>query len=321
METSYLDVDNTNCFEFCIKKQYICLLSVLYLGMNRIRQSIMETSSRRLDELNQAIWNNGFTTETLTALGRITEEVNNGTTLFERIPQAQQPGLSKGTAVLTAAGLICRGCPGTESELREIYRTDDLVGEGRIQERLVEAWARITGCWYDSPELYLSSLSEVKDYGTESEVYFDVDQCIVRKMISLKHYNILRLALDRIIIHNAIFPDTGLKVIGFGRNLDKQFVVIVEQPYCRGGIVSEKERCDFMYALGFQDAGEDFGMHLNYCTDSLYIGDLNEYNVIKGDMGIYVIDADCRLNTPTLGCGGSFVVPSPHLDFSNPCPI
>lgn len=202
--------------------------------MARFSPNILEASSRKLDALNQAIWDNGFTTQTLTALTIITEEVNHGTTLFERIPQAQQPGLSKGTAVLTAAGLICRGCPGTESELREIYATDDLIGEGRIQERLVETWARISGCWFEYPELYLSSLSEIKDSGTESEVYFDVDACAVRKLISLKHYNVLRLALDRIIIHNALFPDAGLKVLGFGKDVSGQFVVVVEQPYCMG---------------------------------------------------------------------------------------
>lgn len=76
-----------------------------------------------------------------------------------------------------------------------------------------------------------------------------------------------------------------------------------------------------MYALGFEDAGADYGMHLNYRTESLYVGDLNEYNVIKGEVGIYVIDADCRLNTPALGCSGSYVIPQPHLDFSLPCAI
>ena len=74
-----------------------------------------------------------------------------------------------------------------------------------------------------------------------------------------------------------------------------------------------------MYRLGFEDAGIDFGMHLNYKTANLYIGDLNDYNVIKGETGIHVIDADCRLNTPTLGCGGSYTIPQPHLDFSSPC--
>ena len=289
--------------------------------MNRIRQITFETSFRKLNELNQTIWDSGFTTETLTALAQLTEEVNNGTTLFERIPQAQQPGLSKGSQVLTAAAIICRGCPGTESEVREIYRTDDLVGEGRIQERLVETWARITGCWFESPELYLSSLSEIKDYGTESVVYFDVDNYLVRKLISLKHYNVLRLALDRIIIHNAIFPDSNMKVLGYGRDEQQQFVVVVEQPYCAGCQVSEQERRDFMYALGFEDAGSDYGMHLNYRNSSLYIGDLNDYNVIKGDSGVHVIDADCRLNVPTLGCGGTLVIPQPVLDFTKPSSI
>lgn len=41
------------------------------------------------------------------------------------------------------------GNPGTESEKREIYRTADLIGEGSVQETLVETWARIVGCWYD----------------------------------------------------------------------------------------------------------------------------------------------------------------------------
>ena len=287
----------------------------------RFDRNILVESTRKLDELNQAIWDSGFTTQTLTALTILAQEVNHGTTLFERIPQAQQPGLSKGSSILTSAGLICRGCPGTESEVREIYHTDDLIGEGRIQERLVEVWARITGCWYESPDLYLSSLSDIKDYGTESVVYFDVDNLVVRKLISLKHYNVLRLALDRIIIHNAVFTDSAMKVLGFGRNEDGQFVIVIEQPYCAGTVVSEQERRDFMYAMGFEDAGSDYGMHLNYRSSSLYIGDLNDYNVIKGESGIHVIDADCRLNTPTLGCGGAYVIPQPHLDFSSPCAI
>ena len=238
----------------------------------RHTENKVEESFRKLNDLNQEIWDYGFTTHSLSVLAKIIEEVNDGTTLFERIPQAQQPGLSKGSSVLTAAGIICRGCPRTESEVREIYRTDDLIGEGLIQEHLVEKWAKITGCWYEHPDLYLASLSEIKDYGTESVVYFDVAHRVVRKLISLKHYNVLRLALDRIIIHNAIFCDSRLKVLGFGRDQNKQFVIIVEQPYCAGVKVTEEERCRFMYNMGFTDAGEDFGMHLNFNTPDIYIG-------------------------------------------------
>lgn len=51
---------------------------------------------------------------------------------------------------------------------------------------------------------------------------------------------------------------------------------------------------------------------------SLYIGDLNEFNVLKGEYGYHVIDADCRLNVPELECGGTYVVTAPVIDFSRP---
>ena len=272
-------------------------------------------SSRKLDSLNQEVWDKGFTTETLGQLALLAKEVHNGTTLFERIPQAQQPGLSLGSEILCAAAIICRGCPGTESEKREIYCTADLIGDGRIQETLVENWARIVGCWYDDARLYLSSISQAFDVGTESTVFFDVPHRIVRKFITLKHYNVLRLALDRVIIHNAIFPDAHMRVFGFGRDEDGTFGLLIEQPYIVGRVVSDFERADFMHKMGFADAGEDFGMQLNYKTDNLYIGDLNEYNVLKGETGIHVFDCDCRLNTPTLGCDGKWMIPAPNVRF------
>lgn len=276
---------------------------------------ILEESSRKLDSLNQRVWDNGFTTETLGQIALLAKEVYNGTTLFERIPQAQHSGLSRGSEILCAAAIICRGCPGTESETREIYHTEDLVGDGRVQETLVEDWARIVGRWFENARLFLSSMSQAYDEGTESTVFFDIPHRLVRKFITLKHYNVLRLALDRIIIHNAIFPSAYMRVIGFGRDEDGQFGVLIEQPYIEGTAVSEEERAIFMHKLGFDDAGEDFGMKLNYRTDNLYIGDLNEYNVLKGAEGIHVFDCDCRLNVVSLGCSGKWRIPSPSIRF------
>ncbi len=121
------------------------------------RKQLAEVSFQKLDSLNQKIWDNGFTTETLSSLSIIAKEVYNGTTVFERIPQAQQPGLSRGSSLLCSAAIICRGCPGTESEKREIYRTADLIGDGRIQETLVESWARIVGPLKDDSIPYRQS--------------------------------------------------------------------------------------------------------------------------------------------------------------------
>ena len=93
----------------------------------------------KLNDINQRIWNNGFTDQNLKDLELIAEDIKNVAAVFERIPYAQQSGLSKRSEILCAASIICRGCPRTESEARQIYDTDDLVGEARIQEHLVES--------------------------------------------------------------------------------------------------------------------------------------------------------------------------------------
>lgn len=272
----------------------------------------------RLNDINQRIWEQGFTVDNLRDLNFLAEDIKNGAAVFERIPQAQQSGLSKGSEILCAAAIICRGCPRTESETRPIFDTDDLIGEASVQEILVETWARLSGVWFDEPEDYLDNLCSLQDHGTESVIYFDIDQRTVYKLISLKHYNVLRLALDRIIIHNALFPETCLTVKGFARDKNGLFVVVVQQPYVEGDPIKENERIDFMHSLGFEDAGMDYGMHLNYKTDTLYVGDLNEYNVLKGTNGFHVIDADCRLNIRQIDCGGTYSIPEPRLDFSRP---
>ena len=272
----------------------------------------------RLNDINQRIWEHGFSTSNINDLSKIAEDIKNGAAVFERIPQAQQSGLSKGSEILCAASVICRGCPRTESETRQVFDTDDLIGEGRIQEHLVETWARLSGKWIEHPEAYLDNLCHLQDNGTESVVYFNIEDRIVYKLISLKHYNVLRLALDRIIIHNAIFPETCLTVIGFARDIRGNFVVVVKQPYVVGIPITQDERMKFMHDLGFEDAGMDYGMQLNYKTPELYIGDLNEYNALKGEYGLHVIDADCRLNIPEIECGGIYTYKHPQIDFSNP---
>ena len=193
----------------------------------------------RLNDINQRIWEQGFTVDNLRDLNFLAEDIKNGAAVFERIPQAQQSGLSKGSEILCAAAIICRGCPRTESETRPIFDTDDLIGEASVQEVLVETWARLSGVWFDEPEDYLDNLCSLQDHGTESVIYFDIDQRTVYKLISLKHYNVLRLALDRIIIHNALFPETCLTVKGFARDKNGLFVVVVQQPYVEGDPIKE----------------------------------------------------------------------------------
>jgi hypothetical protein len=106
--------------------------------------------------------------------------------------------------------------------------------------------------------------------------------------------------------------------MGFARDCYGQFVVVVRQPYVSGDLISEEERISFMHDLGFEDAGMDYGMHLNYKTSELYIGDINEFNALRGEHGLHVIDADCRLNVKEIECGGTYIIMQPKIDFSSP---
>ena len=109
-----------------------------------------------------------------------------------------------------------------------------------------------------------------------------------------------------------------MTVIGFAKDHYGRFVVVVQQPYVSGDPITEEERVSFMHDLGFEDAGMDYGMHLNYKTSELYVGNLNEFNAIRGEFGLHVIDADCRLNVPEIDCGGTYTIRQPLVDFSNP---
>lgn len=139
--------------------------------------------SSLFDSLNQDILNLGFTTQTLSRLETLTRQVNDGTALSERIPQAQQSGLSKGSTVLTAAAIICRGCPPTESDVRQIYDTDDLVGDGRIQERLVE--------------LDISSISQLKQLCGKPIFYRLTAELFIINLAESRFFLTLRKVIDK----------------------------------------------------------------------------------------------------------------------------
>ena len=110
------------------------------------------------------------------------------------------------------------------------------------------------------------------------------------------------LALDRISLHNAYFPETRLTVLGFGRNTDNEFKIVVEQPFIKGERISEENINDFMRNMGFQLYN---ARNWTYATPEIYLSDMHDENVICSPSGtIFVIDCDIRINTPELRCGG-----------------
>lgn len=106
----------------------------------------------------------------------------------------------------------------------------------------------------------------------------------------------------RISLHNAYFPETGLTVLGFGRNEENEFFIVVEQSFIQGSQMTDQEIADFMDKMGFKLINP---RNWTFATPDIYLSDMHDENVIRSAQGnIFVVDCDIRINTSELRCGG-----------------
>ena len=70
--------------------------------------------------------------------------------------------------------------------------------------------------------------------GAEAKVYYrEGDTSVVKERASI--YSTTQKALEAIALHNYLFPETAMHVIGFTRDADGLLRIILTQPYgfCR----------------------------------------------------------------------------------------
>ena len=234
--------------------------------------------------------------------------INNGTEILKRFPQEVFGGLPEGGRRNVQATLLCRtgdrpgGAP--EKGRSQEERAESL-------ERLIRTWAEKEGLWVRSPEQTLGGRYTFIGDGGEAKVYYDGSdgRRTVVKLISTAYFADVQEALDRITIHNALFPQSAMTVEGFGRNSEGLFSFVVRQPFIEGGTISEDDLHFLAGKLGMFRI-ERLIAGTEYCNDTIYLGDLHDENVLKDPFGyIHVIDCDARLNTPSLGLGGRWTVP------------
>lgn len=136
--------------------------------------------------------------------------------------------------------------------------------------------------------------------GGEAMVY-DHGATLV-KSIGLDYFVEPILALDRISLHNAYFPETHFIVLGFGRNVDGDFRIIVEQPFIKGERMTDSDIAFYMKNMGFKLYNS---RNWTFATPDIYLSDMHDENVIRSSSGnIFVVDCDIRINTADLRCGG-----------------
>ena len=245
----------------------------------------------------------GFTPEGLQKLDHYAELFINGRLVYQRFSPFEQHGCAAGGPTHVIASLLAGAETAADRDAApDGYDFKAEVKRGAQQAERIERWARAVGCWTESIDDSLQKqLGEQIAEGGEAKVY-DHGATLV-KAIGLDYFIQPILALDRISLHNAYFPETTLTVLGFGRTADGEFKIIVEQPFVEGTHVSDEEIADYMHKMGFELHNPH---NWTYSTPDIYLSDMHDENVIKSREGnIFVVDCDIRINTPELKTGGT----------------
>ena len=205
------------------------------------------------------------------------------------------------------AGLCTAGAPLIGASIVACYATASFAAGGNAsgsqgspasweiderQEELIEQWAKAANLWVaDSEQILNNEFGPMIAQGAEAKVYYhEGDTSVVKERLSI--YSTTQKALDAIVLHNYLFPETAMKVIGFTRDKDKLLRIILTQPYVNClRLATKKEIDDMVFAKGFRDNWNGEGV--NYISDRLALEDMHPANVFIDDVTGKPICIDC----------------------------
>ena len=241
----------------------------------------------------------------LNILNNLIQSENGKEKVFQRIPSEVFGGLSEGGRRNVQASLIARAVRGAdEKEPGRVLAS----GYTAIQE-VIGQWAERDGSWSDTPEGDLIGRGfthSLENDGSEARIFHNKKtDDLVYKTVDFSHYSHFELMMDRIAIHNAIFPEMAIKVEGFGMRDDtaddperfhEGFVVTISQKKAVGHIPTQKEIENGLTARGFDRTDNGF-FWLNI-MDNVVIADVHDLNcVVSPEGNLLVFDCEAFLKT------------------------
>lgn len=246
-------------------------------------------------DLYEAIANEGFTQSTLHVIDELVNQIENGSTDIPRFNLREHSGICKAGSALIGATLVA-------SYAERSLTTSGHAGRGQngpsnweideLQEKLIERWAKAARLWVESSdEIVRKGFGPMIAEGAEAKVYYrEGSPAVLKERASI--YSTTQKALDAIALHNYIFPETAMHVIGFTRDSDGLFRVILTQPYVRCQRLASKEEIDKLAAeKGFHDNCE--GQGVNYISDRIALEDMHPANVFIDEVTSLPICIDC----------------------------
>lgn len=206
--------------------------------------------------------------------------------IFQSIPQggigAQDAENSRIEAI---ANELRRRCELYEAQCRDSQQD---VSHLEIEQRVAESFAKEHGLWLPIENIF--DLGVPGPSGNENDTYFS-DDCVYKVNNLLNCGSILRL-LDKVKIHNEIFPDTFYQLYAFTGFDGRTVMPVLKQDFVKDAEPTPQIAIDtYMAALGFERL-EQTG---RYTNDTYTVWDLVPRNVLRDrDGDIFVVDAEIK---------------------------
>ena len=184
------------------------------------------------------------------------------------------------------------------NELQRLCRLhEEESGDGKrngtrfeIEQRVAEQYAKEHGIWIPMDNVF--DLGTPGPSGNENDTYVAKDT--IYKVNNLLNSGGICKLLDKILLHNLIFPNTAYKIHGFTGYDGRTIMPVLEQErICESKPATQIMIDTYMAALGFERDGETG----RFKNESYRVWDVAPRNVLvdkDGDM--YVIDAEIARN-------------------------
>ncbi len=166
-------------------------------------------------------------------------------------------------------------------------RMKDMMLDAQYPE--LKRFAKENGYWIED---LFSRYGKFEELGAESMIFFRGEDNKVTKITADIVQGTPQKLLDKIIIHNTLFPATAYKVLGFGNYRDDTFQVVLEQPLIKAAEqITAEETDSFMEKLGFVPTEEIYNEQKTYTNGDVTVKDLHAGNILKDVNGVInVID-------------------------------
>ena len=180
------------------------------------------------------------------------------------------------------------------NELQRLCRLhEEESGDGKrngtrfeIEQSVAEQYAKEHGIWIPMDNVF--DLGTPGPSGNENDTYVAKDT--IYKVNNLLNSGGICKLLDKILLHNLIFPNTAYKIHGFTGYDGRTIMPVLEQErICESQPATQIMIDTYMAALGFERDGETG----RFKSESYRVWDVVPRNVLvdkDGDM--YVIDAE-----------------------------